>query len=119
MYVVFFFSFSCLLIKVCLFNKVYRVSWLRARAQKNRWQEELPLTKKEMVWTILFFMHQRDIWYSQLQDLQKMESFSLEHKAYCEQMISQWEEFARIADFQFTEANPDFLPTWCPMVTPV
>ena len=46
---------------------VYRVNWLRARAQRNRWMEELPRTQREMMWTTLYFMHHRNLWYSRLQ----------------------------------------------------
>jgi hypothetical protein len=29
-----------------------------------------------------------------------------------------WEEFARVADFQFRSSNPDFPEVWSPLVTP-
>jgi hypothetical protein len=41
------------------------------------------------------------------------------HEVYCEQMISQWEEFARLAAVQFRKANKDFPDTWVPIVTPL
>jgi hypothetical protein len=91
---------------------------MRARAQKHRWEEELPRTEKEMIWTTLFFMHQRDVWYSRSVGLRDSQSFSPGHQAYCEQMIFQWEEMARIAAFQFRRVNKDFPETWRPIVTP-
>lgn len=91
---------------------------MRARAQKLRWEEELPRTEKEMVWTTLYFMNQRDVWYARLQMLRHIPGPSVGQIAYCEQKISQWEEFARIAAFQFRSANPAFPDTWTPIVTP-
>jgi len=91
---------------------------MRARAQKNRWEEELPRTEKEMVWSTLYFMHRRDSWYSRLVQLrQQPKSFG--HRAYCEEMIFRWEEFGHLADAQYKLANTDFPSTWKPLVTAV
>ena len=49
-----------------LLSPVYRVNWMRARAQRNRWDEELMKTEKEMLWVTLYFMHHRDLWYDRL-----------------------------------------------------
>jgi hypothetical protein len=95
---------------------VYRVNWLRARAHANRWEEEFPKTEKEMVWTTLYFMHRRDAWYGRLVALRVQGVAQKGHEAYCERMISQWEEYARIAAFQFRKANSDFPDTWVPIV---
>ena len=76
-------------------------------------------TEKEMVWTTLYFMHERDTWYSRLVTLREQGLNQGDHEAYCEQKISQWEEFARLAAFQFRNANPDFPTTWVPLVTPL
>jgi len=95
----------------------YRVNWLRSRAQKNRWEEELPCTEWEMVWTVLYFMHQRDKWYQRLQ-LEKnvQQEASLGRLAYCEQQIGQWEELARAGDAQFRLINADMPETWVPLL---
>lgn len=91
---------------------------MRARAQQNRWEEELPRTEQEMVWTTLYFMHQRDLWYNRLCTLQRDAVRRRGHEAYCEQRIGHWEEFARVAAFHFRSANPDFRDVWKPLVTP-
>jgi hypothetical protein len=96
---------------------VYRVNWLRARAHAHRWEEELPLTEKEMIWTTLYFVNERDKWYRRLVNLRDQEMDQKGHEAYCEQMISQWEEYARLAAFQFRKANPNFPDTWTPLIT--
>jgi hypothetical protein len=95
---------------------VYRVNWMRARAHAHRWEEELLKTEKEMIWTTRYFMHQRDTWYGRLVALREQGVAQKGHEAYCEQMISQWEEFARLAEFQFRRANSDFPDTWVPIV---
>lgn len=41
---------------------VYRVNWLRAKARRDRWDEELKLVKHEMSWVVLWFQHQRLVW---------------------------------------------------------
>ncbi|KAH9477050.1 hypothetical protein JR316_0010966 [Psilocybe cubensis] len=41
---------------------IFRLNWLRARAQRNRWQEELALTKKEMEWTVRFYVYMAKTW---------------------------------------------------------
>lgn len=64
-------------------------------------------------------MNQRNKWYSRLRLLRENRSHTFGHYAYCEQMISQWEELGRIADIQFRAANAEFSPTWIPIVTPM
>ncbi|MDX6295932.1 MAG: hypothetical protein QOH50_5173 [Kribbellaceae bacterium] len=98
---------------------VYRVNWLRARANAHRWAEELPRTEMEMIWTTRYFMNQRDVWYDRLVNLRTNGINQSGRNAYCEQMIAQWDEFARLAQFQFRLANPDFPDTWVPIITPV
>ena len=92
---------------------------MRARAQKNCWEEELPRTEKEMQWSTLYFMYQRDTWYSRLIDLRHRVEETAGHAAYCEEMMFRWEELARLANTQYRVANTDFLPTWIPVVTPL
>jgi hypothetical protein len=41
---------------------VYRVHWLRAKAQKMRWIEELQCLQVEMESAVRFFMHQEQFW---------------------------------------------------------
>ena len=41
---------------------VYRINWLRARAKKLRWEEEIALIPREMEWTVLFFSHKSREW---------------------------------------------------------
>jgi hypothetical protein len=89
---------------------------MRARAQKNRWEEELPRSEHEMLWTTLYFMHQRDKWYSRLVTLRKTLERGWGHEAYCEKMIFRWEELSRLAEIQYRVANPNFPATWIPLI---
>jgi len=41
---------------------VYRISWLRAKSRKERWEEECVLLKSEMGWTINYYKHKSTEW---------------------------------------------------------
>jgi hypothetical protein len=43
---------------------VYRVHWHRAKAMRDRWEEEVGLLEQEFTWTINFFHHCSDVWYA-------------------------------------------------------
>ncbi|KAG1782095.1 hypothetical protein EV702DRAFT_1041810 [Suillus placidus] len=43
-------------------NEFYCVHWLRAKALKDRWEEEHLLVQHEMNWTCDFFMHKAEEW---------------------------------------------------------
>lgn len=45
-----------------LWLTVRRIHWLRARAQRMRWQEEVTLTGYEMQWTVRYFQHMSRKW---------------------------------------------------------
>ena len=61
-------------------------------------------------------MHQRDKWYDRSLLCDQGQDWRGQ-KAYCEKMVSQWEEYARLAAFKFRKANPDFPDTWTPIIT--
>ena len=87
---------------------------MRARAQRNRWEEEFTRTKYEMIWVTLYFINQRDRWYDRLRRLSHDGERGL--RAYSEEMIYRWEEFARIADFQFRAVNSELMEIWKPLI---
>lgn len=41
---------------------MYRISWLRAKARKERWEEECILLKSEMEWTTRYYKHKSAGW---------------------------------------------------------
>jgi len=42
--------------------EVYRISWLRAKAKKERWEEECILLRSEMEWVPNYFLKKADEW---------------------------------------------------------
>lgn len=36
--------------------------WLRTKARRDRWREEVKLLKEELLWTKLFFQRQAQLW---------------------------------------------------------
>ncbi|KAG1722548.1 uncharacterized protein EDB91DRAFT_1088099 [Suillus paluster] len=50
------------LIAVIRLNEFYRVHWLRAKALRDRWEEEMLLVQHEMNWTCNFFLHKAEQW---------------------------------------------------------
>ncbi|KAF9521380.1 hypothetical protein CPB83DRAFT_751286, partial [Crepidotus variabilis] len=69
---------------------VYRLHWLRARAQRDRWAEELENTEHEMTRTVLFFIHQAAVWKKYRAVAEQNQSGG--EVAYCEQQIHMWNE---------------------------
>ncbi|KAG1720014.1 hypothetical protein EDB19DRAFT_1966658 [Suillus lakei] len=43
-------------------NEFYRVHWLRAKALRDHWEEEMLLVQHEMNWTCNFFLHKAEQW---------------------------------------------------------
>ncbi|KAG1870277.1 hypothetical protein DFJ58DRAFT_723174 [Suillus subalutaceus] len=43
-------------------TEFYRVNWLRMKALRDRWNEEVIIVKHEMQWSINFFKHQAKQW---------------------------------------------------------
>ncbi|KDR79700.1 hypothetical protein GALMADRAFT_46831, partial [Galerina marginata CBS 339.88] len=68
---------------------VYRQSWLRARAQKDRWAEELELCKYEMSWTARFYAAMAQQW-RRRGNAAVIQSPG--HRVYAEEQIAMWNE---------------------------
>ena len=49
---------------------VYRVSWLRAKARCDWWDEELRLVELEMGWTVNWFKQREKQWMERLRQVQ-------------------------------------------------
>jgi hypothetical protein len=89
---------------IVLNNVVQRVHWLRARAQKNRWQEELMLVGYEMEWTTRYFLHRAEKWQAQLGD----ENLQAGPKAYAARQAAQWGDLASDAEQAFRVVNREY-----------
>ena len=86
------------------FFEVQRVHWIRARAQKHRWEEELTLVKYEMGWTTRSFLHKAKEWHDRFEE----PNINPGPRAYAARQSSQWRSMALDADRQFRSANPDY-----------
>jgi hypothetical protein len=87
-----------------IYLPVQRVHWLRARAQKTRWEEELLLNKYEMQWTIKYFLHQAGQWQDRFHIAENAGP-----KAYAARQSSQWRYWALEADGMFRSANSEYI----------
>ena len=85
-------------------SEVQRVHWMRARAQNNRWEEELLLVKYEMDWTTRSFLYKAGEW----QDRFEEPNVDPGPKAYAARQSSQWRRIACDADQLFKSANADY-----------
>ena len=84
------------LTKIISYSIVYRVSWLRAKARKERWEEEIELVGREMEWTVRSFRRQEKVW-RQRADRAKGSG----QKAYAWKQSSTWGEWAAVANDTF------------------
>ncbi|KAH9170154.1 hypothetical protein EDB89DRAFT_1908022 [Lactarius sanguifluus] len=89
----------------------YRVHWLRARAQKIRWIEELQCLQVEMGSAVRFFRHQEQFWQAK-QELIEPKS-QPGHAAWAARQSAMWSLMAMQAESKFTallnsEPPPEF-----------
>jgi hypothetical protein len=86
-------------LKNVIFYTVYRVHWLRAKAQKMRWIEELQCLQVEMESAVRFFRHQEQVW----QEKEKLiEPQSLPgHAAWAARQSAMWHSMAAQAESKF------------------
>jgi len=85
---------------------VNRVHWLRARAQKQRWEEELILVGYEMAWTVNYYKHQSAIWIERKVAAFKLGDSGAAAYSYCK--VAMWMDMASNADKEFREVNPSY-----------
>ncbi|TFK59879.1 hypothetical protein BDN72DRAFT_780133, partial [Pluteus cervinus] len=81
-----------------------RLSWLKARAQYNRWKEELTLLEYEMQWTVRWFMKKQVEWKGH----RNMVKGKPGHIAYACRQIAMWAKFEATARKEFQLVKPDF-----------
>ncbi|KAF8809995.1 hypothetical protein BYT27DRAFT_7092678, partial [Phlegmacium glaucopus] len=86
-------------------EQVYRVHWLRARAQLHRWKEEVALTRNEMHWAINYFTFWKRQW---LAWQSSQGNLTHGHQAYAERQKAMWEEMGQHASRLFKETWADF-----------
>ncbi|KAI6022197.1 hypothetical protein PISMIDRAFT_109000 [Pisolithus microcarpus 441] len=75
---------------------VYRINWLKARARRDRWREEVSLVRHEMLWTTLWFQYQKEIW-----ETRALQSTEPGKEAYASKQVELWSDFAKKAGLMF------------------
>jgi hypothetical protein len=80
------------------------VHWLRARAQKQRWNEELILVGHEMDWTVRYYLYQARVWKDRKSVAEGMGDNGA--AVYAVRKEAMWKEMAFRAAVQFQSVNP-------------
>src|SRR5882724_276656 len=83
---------------IVLFYKalqVYRVNWLRAKAQMDRWKEEVTLVQNETRWMHLWFVYHRNILEGRAKESE--EEGLKGHACYAWKQVRMWEKMANDA----------------------
>lgn len=86
-------------------RSVQRVHWLRARAQMNRWSEELTMVNYEMQWTTRYFLHRSATWQERTLSPHPHRG----PKAYAARQAEQWKQLAREAERVFSAVNQSYV----------
>ena len=93
---------------------VYRVHWLKAKARRDRWAEEVELLRSEMDWTQAYFRAQAHHWEVRRnkvgsKDIQAgdLENGYRGHKCYAYQQEALWLKFADLAAERFGKVKAE------------
>ena len=108
-----------------------RIHWLRARAQKMRWQEEVELCQHEMEWTIRHYMYMARMWRarrdmamlpggvlpnvsagSMVTASTQLARHTLGFAAYASAQMAMWNELGHIADGRFAKSYTQYRSVW-------
>ncbi|KAI6101034.1 hypothetical protein EV401DRAFT_1894234 [Pisolithus croceorrhizus] len=79
-----------------LMEEFYRINWLKARARRDRWKEEVSLVRHEMLWTCLWFEYHKDMW-----EKRALQSTEPGKEAYAKMQMGLWNDFAKKARLMF------------------
>ncbi|KAH9959751.1 hypothetical protein BGW80DRAFT_1183207, partial [Lactifluus volemus] len=84
-----------------------RVHWLRARAQKQRWKEEVILVGYEMQWTVRFFIHKQEDW--ERRRTMANDNQATGPAAYAARKAAMWGWMAQDANDSFKRTNSIYI----------
>jgi len=92
-------------------NTVYRVHWLRAKAQKTQWIEELQCLQVEMESAVRFFHHREQFWQEKQMLIDPRSQPG--HAAWAARQSEMWrsmatQAYSRFNDLLTTHPPPDF-----------
>ncbi|KAI6167642.1 hypothetical protein EDD17DRAFT_1750999 [Pisolithus thermaeus] len=79
-----------------LMEEFYRINWLKARARRDRWKEEVSLLRCEMLWTFLWFEYHKGMW-----EKRAPESTEPGKEACAKKQMGLWNDFAKKARLMF------------------
>ncbi|KAI6040548.1 hypothetical protein EDC04DRAFT_2993623 [Pisolithus marmoratus] len=79
-----------------LMEEFYRINWLKARARRDRWKEEVSLVGHEMLWAGLWFEYHKKMW--EKRALQLTEPGK---EAYANKQMGLWSDFVSKARLMF------------------
>lgn len=85
---------------------VKRVHWLRARAIKQRWEEEVSFVRHEMEWTVRYWLHKSRSWTDGIAEArQSGHAVSAGSIAYALRQRDLYRHMADAADAAFKSVN--------------
>ena len=92
-------------------NVVYRVHWLRAKAQKTRWIEEIQCLQVEMESAVRYFRHREQFWKEKHELIES--GTQPGHAAWAARQNAMWNSMATQAESSFNDLltshpPPDF-----------
>lgn len=87
-------------------HSVNRVHWIRARAQKHRWQEEYTLCGYEMQWTVRYYQYYAKLWEDRARSTKGVGEAG--PAAYCIRKSLMWTDLATAAEARFRVVNPRY-----------
>lgn len=93
------------LFSLLIFFKVKRVHFLRARAQKHRWDEEYILLNYEMQWTVRYFKNKSEKWNVAANYL----DITSGAKSYALRQEFRWKRMAVKSDTIFKNTSSDYI----------
>lgn len=86
---------------------VQRIHYLRARANKHRWNEELKLVEYEMQWTARFYMNQATIWDERAANASRDGAGGA--VAYAHKKAAMWRDIMKEAERLFVKINTKYV----------
>jgi hypothetical protein len=96
------------------------VHWLRAKAQKMRWIEELQCLQVEMGSAVRFFVYQEQVWHAKGEVIDSQ--LQPGHAAWAARQSEMWRSMANQAESKFTtllenDPPPEFAKVSSPQST--
>ncbi|KAI6027082.1 hypothetical protein EDC04DRAFT_2927675 [Pisolithus marmoratus] len=79
-----------------LMEEFYHINWLKARARRDRWREEVSLVRHEMLQTTLWFQYEKEIW-----ETWALQSTEPGKEAYASKQVELWSDFTKKAGLMF------------------